>query len=186
MGQYYKIVFKTADGKLTVNDRKLKGDNGYVMAKLLEHSWWRNPTCKALADLIVDNPTKVCWVGDYAEDEECQALGFDRETVWGDNAVNVPLEPASPRFSLSRYAFLVNHDKRQFVDLKKYRKASMDKDGWCLFPVSILTALGNGRGGGDYPHDDPLVGSWAFDTIEITNSKDKVEGMEEIEPVFKW
>ena len=76
---------------------------------------------------------------------------------------------------------LVNHDKNQFVDLKKYKEKST-VDGWCIFPISLLTALGNGRGGGDYHKDDPLVGSWAFDTISLTDQP--VTGMEEIEPVF--
>jgi len=183
MGQYYKIVTKTSDGKLTVNDRNIKGDGSYVMAKLLEHSWWDNRVCKALAASIVDKPTQVCWCGDYAKEDECQALGFSYGRVW-DEDIDEPIDPAPDGFSLDDYAYLVNHDKKQFVDLKKYKEASSDKDGWCIFPVSILTALGNGRGGGDYHKEDPLVGSWAFNSIEITNDKDKIKDLEEIEPVF--
>ena len=183
MGQYYKIVTK-ANGKFHVNDRATLDDDSYCMAKLLEFSWWENRICKALANQIVDKPTKVAWVGDYAEDEECKALGFSYDIVWGDMANNEAFEPAPEDFSLDNYAYLVNHDKKQFVDLKKYKEASTDKDGWCIFPVAILTAIGNGRGGGDYHHDDPLVGSWAYDTLEITNGKGKTDGYEEIEPVF--
>jgi large subunit ribosomal protein L21 len=60
-------------------------------------------------------------------------------------------------------------DKKLFVDLKQY-KADSIKDGWCIFPISILTALGNGRGGGDYEGSDmDKVGSWAFDSVYFTN-----------------
>ena len=86
MGQYYKIITRTADGITSVNDRTLKGDDGDCMAKLLEHGWCECGICRALAYSIVNRPTKVCWVGDYAEPEECEALGFTYDEVWGDNA----------------------------------------------------------------------------------------------------
>lgn len=183
MGQYFRIITRNASGT-TVYNRAIKGEGEYVAAKLMEHSWWENSTCKALAASIVDNPTKVCWCGDYAEDEECKALGFSYGEVCGDDADDREIDPAPADFSLDNYKYLVNHDKNQFVDLAKYRTASTDGDGDCVFPVSILTALGNGRGGGDYHGDDPLVGSWAFDTVEITNDAAKIDGFEEIEPVF--
>ena len=102
-----------------------------------------------------------------------------RELVQNGLAINWDFST----MTLDNYKYLVNHDKNQFVDLAKYRKACT-VDGWCVFPVSILTALGNGQGGGDYFRDDPLIGSWAFDTIEITNDAAKIEGFEEIEPEF--
>ena len=181
MGQYYNIITRTADNRTTVYDLSIKGDGEYVMAKLLEHSWWKNRTCRALAFSIVNRPTRVCWVGDDAEPEECQELGFDYEEVWGENNNAQSIEPAPEEYELEQFPYLVNHDKNQFVDLKKYKAAST-VDGWCIFPISLLTALGNGRGGGDYHKDDPLVGSWAFDTISLTDQP--VTGMEEIEPVF--
>ena len=182
MGQYYRVITRNANGT-TVFNRDILGDPDYVGAKLTEHSWWGNRFCKALAASIVDNPTKVCWCGDYAEDEECQPLGFSMEDVWGDNADDKEIDPAPADFSLDNYAYLVNHDKKQFVDLAKYH-AACTEDGWCVFPLSILTALGNGRGGGDYHREDELVGSWAFDTVEITSDSAKIEGFNEIEPVF--
>ena len=37
-----------------------------------------------------------------------------------------------------------------------------------LYPVSLLTAVGNGKGGGDYGwYNKQLVGIWAFDLISI-------------------
>jgi len=168
MGQYYKIITRTAK-ETKVYDRSIKGDGEYVLAKLLEHSWWENPTCKALAASLVDKPTKVCWCGDYAEPDETKALGFDFEQVWGEDDKDQQLDPAPDDFSLDNLAFLVNKDKKLFVDLKQY-KADSTQDGWCIFPLSILTALGNGRGGGDYEGSGmELVGSWAFDSVYFTN-----------------
>lgn len=169
MGQYYKIVTRKA-GKTTVYNRSIKGVGEYVLAKLLEHSWWETPTCNALAASLVDNPQKVCWCGDYAEPDETKALGFDYEQVWGDDGNDQELVPAPEGFSLDSLDFLVNKDKKLFVDLKQYKADSTDKDGWCIFPLSILASLGNGRGGGDYDGSDmELVGSWAFDTVYFSN-----------------
>ena len=183
MGQYYKIITRNSN-KTTVYDRSIKGDGDYVMAKLLEHSWWENPTCKAVAASLVDNPTKVCWCGDYAEPEETKALGFDFEKVWGDDSRDQQLDPAPGDFSLDNLAFLVNKDKKLFVDLKQYKADSIE-DGWCIFPLSILTALGNGRGGGDYHGSNmKLVGSWAFDSVYFTN-KTPAKSFNKLEVSFK-
>jgi hypothetical protein len=57
------------------------------------------------------------------------------------------------------YTYIVNHTKKVYV--KK-------TDG--LHPLSLLTAEGNGRGGGDYngPNMD-MVGTWARDVISMEN-----------------
>jgi hypothetical protein len=34
-------------------------------------------------------------------------------------------------------------------------------------PLPLLTAEGNGRGGGDYRGESPLIGSWARDVISV-------------------
>jgi hypothetical protein len=48
-----------------------------------------------------------------------------------------------------------------------------DWDGWCMNPLPLLTACGNGRGGGDFGdchvgYED--VGTWAFDWLEYTRT----------------
>lgn len=182
MGQYYNAVTQDKDGKMTVYSMQTTKWNGrnydeYNGLKLTEHSWWKNDFCKALSEKLVDNPMKVAWVGDYSEKEELIDAGIDVELF--KSTEEVKIEPSY--FSLDSVAFLVNLDKKQFVDLKKYKERSND-DGWTLYPLSILTAIGNGRGGGDYRHDDLLVGSWAFDTVYFTN--ELPQGLEEIEPEF--
>lgn len=44
-----------------------------------------------------------------------------------------------------------------------------DKE-WIVNPVSLLTTIGNGRGGGDYfGENSNKVGSWTWNIIEITD-----------------
>lgn len=72
--------------------------------------------------------------------------------------------------------FLVNHDTKEFIDLNKYLSENKDKDGYCTHPVSLLTAIGNGLGGGDFYYHAQSeeqvanVGKWAWNTLEITDT----------------
>lgn len=164
MGQYYHVITRR-NGKNKVYNRTV--DNEYTMAKLMEHSWWENSFCRALAKTLVDNPTKVCWCGDYAEENECNALGFTYDKVWKTNGCKIK----STDFTLDSVNYLINNDKKIYLDLKKYKKNCM-VDGWCIFPISLLTALGNDRGGGDFHEGNTGysdVGAWAFDEIYLSN-----------------
>lgn len=166
MGQYYKVIVRR-NGVDKVYNRNVDGE--YTMAKLMEHSWWRNDFCTAFAETLVDKPAKVCWCGDYAEEDECKALGFDYNKVWGRNK---GYGIKSTGFSLNSVKYLINNDKKIYLDLQKYHERC-NKDGWCIFPISLLTALGNDRGGGDF-HDGNVgysdVGFWAFDEIYLSNT----------------
>ena len=179
MGQYYHTITRNpktgTDTFYNQQTTLLKYDkrgnildyNDYNGLKLMEHSWWNNDFCRSLASTLVDNPMKVCWVGDYAEPDECASLGFDYEKIWGDDCVPIQI---NNDFSMDSVKFLVNNTKKTFVNLEKYKKASMDND-WIIFPISLLTALGNGKGGGDF-HDGKgkqFVGTWAFDEIYLSN-----------------
>ncbi len=171
MGQYYNVIVRR-NGEDKVYNREVNGE--YTMAKLMEHSWWENNFCRALAKTLVDNPAKVCWCGDYAEEDECSELGFNYNDVWGEKD-GCSIEGTD--FSLSSVKYLVNNDKRCYVDLEEYysmcnRPEELQGKMYdrCIFPISLLTALGNGRGGGDYREENDDVGSWAFDEIYLTNT----------------
>ena len=63
--------------------------------------------------------------------------------------------------------YVVNHTEHCGFSLDNLPS---DDDGYVIYPISLLTAIGNGRGGGDYwktNKDYDLVGSWAFDEISI-------------------
>jgi len=82
------------------------------------------------------------------------------------------------------HKFLVNLTKKEYISFDEYMaKATSD---WQLNPISILTAIGNGRGGGDYYSDDKktmeLVGSWAWDVITI--DEEEPVGMKKLDIDF--
>lgn len=200
MGQYYHVITKDKNNKKEYYDMQSRkywdlqkrgraAWEEYNGLKLMEHSYWENPLCKAVALRLVDNPMRVCWVGDYSEPEECENLGFTYDEVW-----ECPDEKyqhyEETKFKMDSVKYLVNNSKKIYIDLKEYYEASKIEREWrgekydtCIFPISLLTALGNDRGGGDYHEggsDYDIVGSWAFDEIYLTNDlpsgyqKDKV------------
>lgn len=183
MGQYYFVLAEDKDGRRTVYNRSVDGE--YTAAKLMDHSWCGNSFCSALSATLVDNPRRIAWVGDYAEDDECKALGFNYADVWGDDVLTVGV--SEPDFSLDSVKYLVNKDKKQYVDLAKYRDACGDGSAWVIHPIPLLTCVGNGRDGGDYHPAEGVsyewVGTWAFDHIMLSNALP--DGYEEIQPVFK-
>ena len=149
MGQYYHVITRSKNKIDVYNVQSTKykeakehnDENAwehYHGLKLMEHSWWRCPFCLAIAKKIFDNPTKVCWCGDYATEQECESYGFSYNDVWNEEGIYFE----ETDFDLSSVNYLINNDKKEYVDLKKYYENSV-VDGWCIFPVSLLTALGN-------------------------------------------
>lgn len=178
MGQYYNIAFKSdSDNKIRFNDRKVAGVD-YTMAKLMEHSYFRVPLMDSIASVLEKSPTKLVWVGDYATDEEIKTITTDEigyDDIWEDEHDDV-LD--SVRFDYSGKV-LVNYDKKQWISLDK---CVSSKDG--INPISILTCIGNGRGGGDYSGSCmEHVGTWAWDRIGITSSVP--EGFTELQVKFE-
>jgi hypothetical protein len=62
------------------------------------------------------------------------------------------------------YRYIVNHSKKQFVDKMACKSG---EEGIKYHPLPLLTCEGNGRGGGDYRGDSPLIGAWARDVISV-------------------
>ena len=184
MGQYYMVAFRHKGEPVILNARKVEGE-GYIGAKLMEHSWMLNPLMMAVAAEMYKWPMRLLWCGDYAEDDEVRDATLG---ALGSNPWNMEEEPnhafAKIDFDYSG-KWLCNHSKKLAVDLDDYRRKA-DKDGWVICPFSLLTALGNGRGGGDY-HDTHVnydeVGTWAWDLISIED--EKPGGYETYGVVFK-
>ena len=174
MGQYYRPVL-SKNGKITVYNRYINKD--YTMAKLTEHSWWGNYLCDYISKQLYCERGRLAWVGDYAEDYELKELGMNRSVrqIWNSKGTGIKLNSSTFTFTLDN-KFLCNHDKQLYVNLNEYKKLSNSArsylgKGWVLHPLSLLTAIGNGRGGGDYYSDSypcvDLVGTWAWDSISI-------------------
>lgn len=153
MGQYYMAVLGNEFGTdCKVFNRSV--DNEYTFAKLLEHSWWENSFVNSFSERLHNRLGRVVWCGDYANEPDdfyfpnCSAsyIPCYRE-VWGDNVKT--LSSTSTDFKLDD-KFLLNYDTKQFVDLNEYKAKSIDKHDWCIHPLPLLTAVGNGRGGGEF------------------------------------
>lgn len=167
MGQYYTPVLKNEVGttevfnlQVTFKDPSKEHWNGF---KLMEHSWWENSFCKAFSEKLL-TPKRVAWVGDYAEEEELLNIEFPTEL---DNGRKID----ESSFSLDNVKYLINHDHKTYIDLASYKMKSYS-GGWIIYPVSLLTAVGNDRGGGDYHEGGTCyedVGSWAGCLIQLSN-----------------
>lgn len=175
MGQYYKPILGDAYGlNCKVFDRSVDGE--YTFAKLLEHSWWQNSFVNAFSEFIYDDPSRVIWCGDYADEPDdfdfpnCSAFYVPcYGEVWGDSVSTIGV--TSTDFTLDD-KFLLNHDTKQFVDLNEYKAASIDKHGWIIHPLPLLTAVGNDRGSGDFHEGNAgfdYVGLWAWQLISIAD-----------------
>ena len=64
MGQYYNAVIEV-DGNKEVFYHQVDGE--YMMAKLMEHSYYNNPFVLAVASKLWRTKGKLAWVGDYAD-----------------------------------------------------------------------------------------------------------------------
>jgi hypothetical protein len=187
MGQYFHAYIE-------------KGKDYHVFScpgtlKLMEHSWLKNDMVGAVMAEILDNPSKVAWIGDYANDPT-DSFGLSRkkfaevyDRAWGKDDSHTttmhlweykPTETEAQLVEDLSHAFIVNKSKKCFISLDAYKKACTEAilemnpeadTNWIVHPLPLYTACGNGRGSGDYPKSDIssyAVGSWAFDTIYAT------------------
>ena len=203
MGQYYYILAREEGKNHVVYNRDLiiDGKKEYVMAKLMEHSWWENQMVNAICEKIynADKPIKVIWMGDYAdgfidEDEHFNNLSYQDiqryyKRCWGDRYKGRAIK--ATEFTLNG-KYLINHTKRKYINCSKYyqnsRMQTKYNSEWCIHPLPILTCIGNGLGGGDYnyPTEDShkeLVGAWAWDKLSIED--EPAPQYEELCPIFK-
>jgi hypothetical protein len=156
MGQYYLTVIlaEKSDKEYirTFLDPSMY-DNGM---KLTEHSYIDSNFMNVVENLIGPNGmfyrSRLVWAGDYADAEPNSEKNLNKMCVGKD--------PFVYRGDLVSYPYIVNHTKKVYVKKNEHG----------LHPLSILTAEGNGRGGGDYdgPNID-LVGTWARDVISMEN-----------------
>lgn len=178
MGQYYRPILGDKDGfNCLVFDRSV--DSQYTMAKLTEHSWWLNPFVNSFSKRIYKRKGRICWTGDYATDDDFKiainaALHTPNyEEVWG-NTVKLH-KSKSVDFTLDN-KFLINFDTKQYINLNEYKAQSVDSAGWLLHPLPLLTAVGNGRGLGDF-HEGNIgyenVGIWAWHLLSIKDNAPK-------------
>lgn len=193
MGQYYKAVVATKD--YGAKDTAVFSPGVYKQfRKLLEHGWMGNKFCLEVERYIYEHGIcRVGWMGDYGdafEDEldekhkECSYIPKCNEVFCYDSPsplkeIRKPLYDGTFDY-LGK--FLCNHTQKKFIDIAKFYEKNRAKAPWsnavmCLDPLPILTAIGNGQGGGDYYDPNGESFAWAWDEISIED--EKPAGMEE-------
>lgn len=191
MGQYYSALVKRGDKIKNYNIqvegyKKGEGDgfedidyDKYNGIKLMEHSYWRNSFMLAMTAELYKHKARVAWVGDYASDYR-----FERDDAPDPRTLcelawdKIKQEPIAEQDMTLEDMVLVNHTKKQYVDGNEYYEYNKFKWGedtpWsCIHPLSLLTACGNGLGGGDYHEDNPdynFVGYWCWDEISVEDA----------------
>ena len=185
MGQYYKVLTDNVkDGNRLWNlqtkewekeEKKPLNERDYGLyngLKLMEHSWIGNSFMDSMSAYIYKNPTKVAWVGDYANtfSWEVQMEQPEPEEIWsGAWSAEVANDDICIKETKFDYKgkYLCNHTKKNAISFDDYIERC-ERDGWTIHPLSLLTACGNGLGGGDYKgvyQED--VGLWCYDVISI-------------------
>lgn len=210
MGQYYTPVeiLYLNDGMYFIIysfSCQVKG-LGHNGVKLMEHSWWDNEFltnfCARLYERSRENnkETHILWLGDCAELDGLSSLeglsacfarvtrrSWLKQALQDPNRKEIDIGNTNPDFSLIN-KFLVNTTKQEFINCTTYYNCNHDVDDWCIHPLPLLTAVGNGEGGGDYfGVNNELVGRWAGDALYI-DDEEPVEPFKEIFPIFreKW
>ena len=159
MGQYYKPIC------VDLKQWLLSHDYDHTGLKLMEHSWVGNDFVGAVMSLMVKGGAwfrkRIVWAGDYFGNDTDEVCYFKQSEEWDKIQ---PTECMS--IEMQKKAKLVNHTKKLYV---RYDEMPVH-DGWIVNPLPLLTALGNGRGGGDYYDEFPdcdKVGAWAGDELSI-------------------
>jgi hypothetical protein len=172
MGQYYKAIilnYKTKKPQIVFDPHKWA--NG---VKLMEHSWLRNNMIQYVECLLEEKPRYLVWAGDYADAEE----GLDKNLYDLSDRQTLSLSPEDFKYKWidlrKDNKYLINHTKKQFINKKEVSRNPHNKY-WKIHPLSILTAEGNGRGGGDYcGHNEDKVGIWSRDLIGVARRKTEI------------
>lgn len=193
MGQYYYMYLKDPEMRgntgVTVYNRDLDGE--YTAAKLTEFSWIGNHWADSVVSQLYKKPMIVATVGDYAdkwaEKNDRPDVARIHKRCWNNKAITVGVKYSGPFDYVGKY--FCNHSKKEYLSYDEYREKSKtiwDGDGaeWLFHPIPLLTAIGNGLGGGDYSGPcKAYVGYWALDTISIED--ENPEGHNKISVVFK-
>jgi hypothetical protein len=168
MGQYYLTVILAEKSDKEYIRTYLDASMYSNGVKLIEHSYINNNFMNIVENLIGPNgmfyKSRLVWAGDYATNEPNSTSNLHKMCM--------EKTPFVSNESTVSYKYIVNHTKKVYI-----------KKNNGIHPLPILTAEGNGRGGGDYSGPNmEMVGTWARDVISM---EDTVPDYTLIECVFK-
>ena len=201
MGQYYRPCLLAPDFKENNQNPVLATADCYFYAngaKLMEHSWVGNWFVAAACTFLFKNKTfPFVWCGDYADAPSDIYKGVDEKgEEWENNMYRYACagdfdtkysQDVIGEMTEARYAelepkmkYIINHSKKEYVVIPEKKE-----DEWTIHPLPLLTADGNGAGGGDYHRGTDMnkVGIWAYDIIEVGD--EIPEGYTELKVDFK-
>lgn len=201
MGQYYLIA--------NMDKKEFFKSSGGL--KLMEWSYQENDTVKALNYLLSEDwrGNRVYVIGDYANSHPSNPNNANYEDIIRclEDEFNLPPEASiykyvcynfkkKEKIKKQTFRYLYNHATREYVDFHNNIKL----DWWIVqrsklkamsvSPTSLLLAMGNGQGGGDYFDEDTayLVGLWVpySQYLETRNTRTKDHAKYfEFKPNFK-
>ena len=177
MGQYYTPVIRKGRTDYNIYNSH-NYDNGL---KLTEHSYIGNNFVDTVLKELYNKPAELAWVGDYAEPDDVSNPEADKFIIAQTGESYRKPVGSNGEFMIDKV--VINRSKNEYVDLAEYVKVT-PADKWIdvpINPIPLLTAIGNGRGGGDY-HGTNMdkIGYWACDTIEVKDAKDLPSGLKNI------
>ena len=187
MGQYYYPTILREKNKRFYSEEFYSHDYNSGL-KLTEHSYCGNHFVETVMAQLLNNPGRLAWIGDYHEEGDFAELNpglpktiekrfykhYESEhDCCAGNHVSHYSKPEEVKERQGR--FILNHDKKCYIDMVEYEKNNLtctEDDDWHFHPIPLLTAVGNGRGGGDFHGiGEEDVGCWAGDLLEVRNAK---------------
>ena len=167
MGQYFLVANLTKESYIT----PFSLNQG---AKLLEHGYLLNDLSQTVLSLLKKEwkGDEIAWVGDYYEPvyESDQYIPSYEYIIQ-----NYKLYSSKLKKLPKKYRYLNNLTLKKTIDLSKVNVKYLDEDPdtFILSPVTFLTALGNGEGGGDLQdekhHIYEVIGNWAGHELSVSS-----------------
>lgn len=172
MGQYYTPIIKRENGGWS-GFLCYDYDNG---AKLMEHSYVGNCLVETVVKQLLEKPGHLAWVGDYSKIGDVKSNlaneFIQKERKYSSNSLKYSKPKIVNDMENSSMVYLINHTKQEYVNMREYfKKVPLNNEYgsiWIIHPLPLLTAIGNGKGGGDYRGTcEEMIGYWACDLIEV-------------------
>lgn len=131
---------------------------------------------------VADGQTELGYEAFYAlDDEELFVDDPQAKNLYDIASENEDKEITYETEDPTNARYIINETKKEFVDMWDI----ISLDAWQIHPLPLLTADGNGRGGGDYHGTDlAYVGQWAGDVIRIADNNSDVSTYTRIRPIF--
>lgn len=178
MGQYFMAV--TYDEH---NYKVFDPSNYKTYCKLTEHSFVANNFLAVIYNQLLDSQKRLWWVGDYAEMSDYPNISLP-EWVHCTLKNSKTYKKGNTDWDWGTKSYFINHSKKEFIEISPY---DYQKDEYILNPVSLLTAVGNGKGGGDYYGiNKEFIGIWAGDVLEIKRTLPDAVNAEYVDTGLKY